>query len=239
MILLDPAARPIIAHRGASGQYPENTLLAFRQALAQGADAIELDVRLTQDGVPVALHDATVDRTTNGSGAVAEMCLEALRDLDAGGGEPVPTLAEVLEVTDPLPLLIEIKEPRDGSAVVDHLRSAGARGRVLVGSFVAASLKPVRAAGIPTTATRREVARLWAASRVRWSLRGRSYQAVSVPEHRGRLRVVDDPFVRAVRRAGRPVHVWTVDDPGAARRLRSLGVAGILTDFPQRMTALG
>lgn len=239
MILVDPAARPIIAHRGASGQYPENTLLAFRQALAQGADALELDIRLTQDGIPVALHDPTVDRTTNGSGAVADLSLAALRELDAGCGEPVPTLAEVLAATDPAPLLIEIKEPDGGPAVVELLQSGGARGRVLVGSFVAAPLGPVRAAGIPTTATRREVARFWAASRVRWPLRGRSYEALSVPEHQGRVRVVDDSLIRAARRAGRPVHVWTIDDPDQARRLRSLGVAGILTDFPQRMTGLG
>ena len=86
MILLDPDARPIVGHRGASGENPENTLLSFDRALEQGADALELDVRLTADGVPVVIHDATVDRTTSGSGAVREYVLDRLRSLELPHG---------------------------------------------------------------------------------------------------------------------------------------------------------
>ncbi|HEX6434369.1 MAG TPA: glycerophosphodiester phosphodiesterase family protein, partial [Gemmatimonadales bacterium] len=82
--LLDLAARPIIAHRGASGSAPENTMAAFTLAIEQGADAIELDVRLTADGVPVVLHDTALDRTTNRSGLLHDHTLAELRAVDAG-----------------------------------------------------------------------------------------------------------------------------------------------------------
>ncbi len=121
MILLDPDARPVIAHRGASGQYPENTLLAFTKALEMGADAIELDVRLTTDGVPIVLHDPTLDRTTDGKGAVAGLTLAEVRRAVAGAGERVPALAEVLECFPVTPLIVEIKEERAAQAWVGLL----------------------------------------------------------------------------------------------------------------------
>ncbi len=239
MILVDPLAHPIIAHRGASGRFPENTLLALHQALDQRADAVEFDVRLTRDGALVVMHDATVDRTTDGTGAVAEMPLEAVLELDAGEGESVPTLEQALEATEGVPVIVEIKDPAAGQSVADALLGAGAEKRVLVGSFDSAPLGPVRKAGIRTTPSRREAARFWLASRVGWPGLGGGYQALSVPEYQGRLRVVDRRFLRHAARGGRPVHVWTVDDVGTARRLRSMGVAGILTNFPERMRGLG
>ena len=238
MILLDPLAHPVIAHRGASGQFPENTLLAFREALRQRADAIEFDVRLTRDRVPVVIHDDAVDRTTDGAGMVADMSLSAIRELDAGAGERVPTLSQVLEATGETPLLIELKDARAGHAVARVLQGAGAVARVLVGSFDTLPMTPVRAAGIATTASRAEVARFWLASRVGWSRFLGRYGALSVPERRGPLRVVDASFVSLATRAARPVHVWTVDDVAAAERLQSIGVAGVLTNFPGRMRGL-
>jgi glycerophosphoryl diester phosphodiesterase len=89
-------AMTCFAHRGASGHSPENTLLAIRYAFELAAEAIECDVQLSVDGAPVIIHDATVDRTTNGMGAVAELSLEQLRHLDAGAGEQIPVLDEVL-----------------------------------------------------------------------------------------------------------------------------------------------
>jgi glycerophosphoryl diester phosphodiesterase len=239
MILVDPLAHPIIAHRGASGRCPENTLLAFHQALEQRADAVEFDVRLTGDGALVVMHDATVDRTTDGTGVVGEMPLEAVLELDAGEGESVPTLEQALEATEGVPVIVEIKDPAAGQSVADTLLGAGARERVLVGSFESAPLGPVRRAGIPTTPSRREATRFWLASRVGWPRLGCGYQALSVPEYQGRLRVVDRRFLCHATRGGRPVHVWTVDEAETARRLRSLGVAGILTNFPERMRGLG
>ncbi|MCD6538686.1 glycerophosphodiester phosphodiesterase [Candidatus Bathyarchaeota archaeon] len=101
----------ICAHRGASYYEPENTLRAFRRALEMGADRIEVDVRLTADGHIIALHDETVDRTTNGSGYARDMTLEEIRRLDAGNGERIPTLREIIDlVRDRADLLIDVKD---------------------------------------------------------------------------------------------------------------------------------
>ncbi|MBI2073370.1 MAG: glycerophosphodiester phosphodiesterase [Gemmatimonadetes bacterium] len=238
MILLDPEARPIIAHRGASGQYPENTLLAFAKGLEQGADALELDVRVTADGVPIVLHDPTLERTTNGWGAAGRLSLSEVHRADAGRGERVPTLAEVLERFPATPLLVEIKEAGAARATLAVLRAHGAEPRVLVGAFRRAALSPLFGTEFARAPVRVEVALFWAGSRLGVSLGSRSYRAFSVPEHSGRLRVVDRRFVAAARRARRPVHVWTVDDPLHAARLRGLGVCGIITNYPERMRAL-
>jgi len=101
----------ICAHRGASYYEPENTLRAFRRALEMGADRIEVDVRLTADGHIIALHDETVDRTTNGSGYARDMTLEEIRRLDAGKGERIPTLKEIIDlVRGRADLLIDVKD---------------------------------------------------------------------------------------------------------------------------------
>ena len=113
----------IYAHRGLSGRYPENTLLAFREALAAGVDGIELDVHVTADGIPVVIHDRDVSRTTNGSGNVDAMTLASLQTLDAGSGEHVPTLAEVLWlVGESVHFDIEIKGLAAECATLDVLR---------------------------------------------------------------------------------------------------------------------
>src|SRR5919108_2173310 len=124
--LLDLSARPIIAHRGASGSAPENTLAAFVLAVRQGADAFELDVRLTQDGEAVVIHDATLERTTDLAGPVRARTLAELRVADAGRwftpdrgrtfphrgtGAHIPTLSEVLRAFPSMPVMVDVKEP--------------------------------------------------------------------------------------------------------------------------------
>jgi glycerophosphoryl diester phosphodiesterase len=108
----------VAAHRGWCSEYPENTLLAFRKALEVGVDQIETDIRITKDGELVLMHDATVDRTTNGTGKVCEMTLAELKELDAGGGEKIPTLRELMELVKDEPRLTldyELKEyPTEG-----------------------------------------------------------------------------------------------------------------------------
>src|ERR671915_463263 len=125
MILLDTAAHPVIGHRGASAEAPENTLPSFLRAIEQGVDAIELDVHVTADDIPVVMHDPTVMRTTSGEGAIATTSLRRLRELDAGArftpdrgatypyrdtGVRVPTVEEVLDaIPSEMPMLIEVK----------------------------------------------------------------------------------------------------------------------------------
>ncbi len=138
-----------IAHRGASARKPENTLAAFREALAMGIRDLECDVRLSRDGRIVVIHDAKVDRTTDGSGRVADLTLTELRALDAGGGERIPLLEELLAILTPdASLVVEIKEddrfPRLTDAVVALLAKRRGPGRVGISAFEAPTLRRVR-----------------------------------------------------------------------------------------------
>ena len=248
--LLDLSARPIIAHRGASGSAPENTIAAFELALAQGADAIELDVRLTADGVPVVLHDATVDRTTSGRGPVGGLTLELVQKLDAGacftpdrgrsfpfrGVEVrVPTLAEVLRTIRGVSVLVEIKEPAAQEAVERVLREEDAVSRCVLASEHHAALARFRQPTFAVAASGREIGALYRAALFRRIPNRVAYRTLSVPyRHRG-LTVPTQRFVRAARALGCPVHVWTVDDPGTAERLWAVGVSGIVTNYPDRI----
>lgn len=237
MILLDPDARPVIGHRGASGDFPENTMPAFDAALGQGADGLEFDVRLSSDGIPVVIHDATVDRTTDGSGPVGAYTAATLAELDAGNGAGVPTLHEVLGRYTDIPLIIEVKEARAADPVADAIMQHDAAGRVLVGSFLHAALRPFGTPPFARSASRREAIACWLASRVGIAWPRAAVRAFTVPERHGALTVVDGAFMRAARQQGRPVHVWTVDDLASARRLRALGVSGIITNHPAAMQA--
>jgi glycerophosphoryl diester phosphodiesterase len=235
VVLLDPDARPIIGHRGAAGECPENTILSFQQAVAQDADGLELDVRISADGVPVVIHDATVDRTTDGRGEVRALPVCDLERLDAGNGQHVPRLLEVLETFPDTALIVEVKERAAAAPVADLLRRCSAVGRVLVGSFEMAALGPFPAAEFARAAARTQVAVFWGLSRVGLAARARGYAAFAVPVRHGSLAVVDRRFISAARRRGKPLHVWTVNDSSVAKRLRSLGVSGIITDYPGRI----
>jgi glycerophosphoryl diester phosphodiesterase len=133
-----------IAHRGASGYAPENTRAAFELAIAMGAGAIETDIRLTADGELVLIHDATVTRTTDGRGPVADHTLAELRSLDAGSrftpefaGERIPTLAELIEAFVPrIPVVLEIKDAGATAPTIAAIRAAGIGDRVKVTSFL-------------------------------------------------------------------------------------------------------
>jgi glycerophosphoryl diester phosphodiesterase len=133
-------ARPylVIAHRGASAYEPENTLRAFRRAIELGADMSELDVHLSKDGQPVIMHNATVDRTTNGTGAIKDMTLAELKTLEASKGERIPTLQEVIDlVRGRCGLYIELKAEGTPAVVVDTLRANRftSRQQAIIGSF--------------------------------------------------------------------------------------------------------
>jgi glycerophosphoryl diester phosphodiesterase len=241
--LLDLSARPIIAHRGASGSAPENTIAAFELAVAHGADAIELDVRLTADRVPVVLHDATLDRTTSGRGPLGTLTLEQVRGLDAavrfpafrGLGVTVPTLAEVLRATPDIPVLLEIKEPAAQESVERVLREENAIDRCVLASEHHSALARFRESPFAVAASGAEIGALYRAALLRRVPNRVPYRTMSVPlRHRG-LTVPTPRFLRAARGLGCPVHVWTVDDPAVAQRLWASGVSGIVTNFPDRI----
>jgi glycerophosphoryl diester phosphodiesterase len=252
-VLIDPAAHPVIAHRGDSAHAPENTFAAFDQAVALGADALELDVRLTRDGVPVVIHDETVDRTTDGRGAVDSHTLAELQRLDAGArytpdggrtfpyrgaGVCVPLLQELVERYRELPLLIELKLPSAAEPTRRVLDQCNAVPRTLVDSMVHAAVEPFRGNGgatetvIATGASVDDVLRL---IRRLWRTASLPYKALCVPRWYRGLRVPVVVLSRAAKRAGVVTHVWTVNAPSVARRLWQAGVQGIITDDPGPM----
>jgi glycerophosphoryl diester phosphodiesterase len=242
-----------VAHRGASTLAPENTIEAFRLAVEAGAGGLELDVHMTRDGHIVVIHDATVDRTTNGSGAVSEMTLDELRRFDAGhnfspdGGSTrpyrgrgvwVPTLGEVIEEFPGVTVNIEIKAGTPGieETVLGILRDANALGRALVVSTPHAIVKRFRkisSGHISTGASRWEIGVFYILSRLRLERLVRpAYDALQVPLlHRGIL-VVTPRFIRAAQARGVRVDVWTINQAEEMRRLLDLGIDVIMTDRP-------
>lgn len=227
-------ARLVIAHRGAAAEQPENTMAAFRRAVEVGADAIELDVRLSRDGVPMVIHDPTLDRTTNARGPVAARSAEELA-LHAGGTTGVPTLEEVLREIA-LPILLEVKEPGAQEAVAGVLLRMEAAARVVVASAHDEALDAFRRPPFLVGASARDILRLWLAPMQ--GLPELRCVAYSVPwRHRGVLPVPTRRFVANAHALGASVHVWTVDDAALAQRLWARGVSGIVTNDPRRLLA--
>lgn len=247
--LLDLAGHPVVAHRGASAYAPENTLPAFRLALEQAADACEFDVHVSADGVPVVIHDRTLDRTTDRTGFVAETPLAAIREADAGyrftpdggrtypyrdRGVQVPTLVEVIETLGSLPLLIELKTAGAMEPVARVLTELSASDRCVVASFDSRALATFHAAPFIAGASRGEIVRLLMRSILGF---GRPrvpppYRAIAVPPKHGMLPIFSRRMVKLARRLGCPIHVWTVDDPKLARRFWESGAAGLITNAP-------
>jgi glycerophosphoryl diester phosphodiesterase len=251
MILLEPTAHPVIAHRGASAEAPENTLPSFLLAIEQGADAIELDVHVTADDVPVVMHDPTVDRTTSGQGVLAATPLRELRELDAGArftpdggatypyrdrGIRVPTMEEVLDAMPPdLPLVIEVKAPRAQAALRRVLERFKAAPRAIIASFDTGALDAFSEPPFVRGASRRDVVRLMARTFAGVKPGRVPYGAICPPNRYYGLSVPITAIVRGARSLGTPVHVWTVDDPREARRLWTQGVSGIISNAPRRI----
>jgi glycerophosphoryl diester phosphodiesterase len=245
----------VFAHRGGSALAPENTLPAFDNGLALGADGLELDVHLSRDGVVVVHHDHRLERTTNLRGPIAQCTADVLSRADAGyffragdgfpfrgAGAGVPTLAQVLAGYRDTRIIIELKvnDARLARATVDAVRAAGAVERVYLGSFGWRVLRPARALepAIATSAAREEVR--WALYRswCRWPVSHVPYDGYQVPERAGRTRVVSPYFVEVARRAGLCVQVWTVDAEEEALRLLGWGVDALITDRPDRIVPL-
>lgn len=245
--LLDPDRRPVVGHRGNAGHAPENTLESFRQALAAGAECIELDVHLSADGIPVVIHDATLDRTTDASGAVHTLSLARIRAADAGArftrdggrtfpykerGIRVPTFEEVLRELDDVPLLIEMKTPHASVETRRLIERYGAQTRCIVESYDARALDPFRGSAIPIGASSSDVKRLLHRALARWPVRSLPYAVMCLPRWMRGVRVPIASLVAVTQPAGCLVHVWTINDPIVARGLWAVGVRGIVSDDP-------
>lgn len=214
----------VYAHRGASKERPENTLAAFDRAIALGVAGIELDVHLSCDGAAVVIHDDTVDRTTNGTGSVAGLTQAELRLLDAGDGERIPTLAEVLDlVGDRAHLDIEVKATAAAHVVLREVRSRSAL-RWAISSFDHDVLRQVRAVDAN--------ADLWPITPAASDDALQTIREIGATHLAIWDRGVDADIVQLIVEHGARPWVWTVNDPDRAAELAAWSVEGICTDDP-------
>lgn len=217
----------------------ENSLSALRRAVAEGYRYLETDVHATRDGVPIVLHDPTLDRTTDSRGTVAELGWHQVRRARIGGRDPVCRLADLLEELPTTLLNIDVKANSAVGPVLELLRGTGAWDRVCLASFSERRLHRLRRAAGPRLLTSMGIASV-VALRVRsllpWLplhlLLPLSAHLAQVPLRRGPVPVVDPALLCHARRHGIEVHVWTVDDPEAMGELLDAGIDGLVTDRP-------
>jgi glycerophosphoryl diester phosphodiesterase len=219
----------IIGHRGAAGLEPENTIRSFKRALEIGVDAIELDVYCVDDRI-VVIHDDTLERTTNGRGEVMATSYDALRKLDAGKGERIPTLDEVLELAgDRVTVNIELKG-KGTAAPVARCIAAHTNVDTLISSFEHAELSRFRRA-----APGAKVAPLFHRESSKMFETARALQAWSINLSE---KLASADRLATILEHGYRSLVYTVNDLAVAQRLKSDGATGIFTDYPDRMQEL-
>lgn len=223
-----------IAHRGASLKEPENTMRAFREAKLQGADMIELDVHLTQDGHLAVIHDGTVDRTTDGSGRVSNMKLSELKDLDAGKGERIPALSEVLEgLGGEMGFNIELKGR--GTACHFHENMVRYLKKVPAGDVILSSFSPLELVELKERSSPLQRAVL---------IDGIPSGAEEFAMETGCMavhpntRYLESSYIELCHDMGLKVNVWTVNDISRMEQLIGYGADGLITDRPDSASKL-
>jgi glycerophosphoryl diester phosphodiesterase len=244
MHLLDQLDRPIIfAHRGASTNAPENTMAAFELAVRLGAKAIELDTMLSRDGIPVVIHDHTLERTTNGHGLVSDHNYSDLTSLNAGSwfsetykGEKIPLLREVLErITNNILINIELKNyhaPHDNliEIVIKLVHELDLWDVVLFSSFLPKNLKLIR-----NHRPEAKTALLCPSGIKGWFFRSPIYLNLSPAIIHPAVNDAESKYIKREHHRRRRVHVWTVNDKAKAKELFINGADGIFTDEPAAM----
>lgn len=227
----------VIAHRATMGHAPENTLLGIRRALELGCDGVEIDVRLCADGLPVLIHDEQLDRTTDATGPVAAQPLSALRQLNAGDGEPIPTLAEALdEIAGRMLLVIELKtSPGDDldalcDAVLADIAAAEALPWTWLWSFDTNAIQ-ILAERAPAG---RRIAHLCGAPTTEIWHAVTEYRLDGLSMHH---RAITAEEANACRSHDLAAFSWTVNEPHDIARLMELGLTGIAGDYPERIRA--
>lgn len=242
----------LIAHRGGAALVPENTLEAFDDAVnTWGSDMIELDVHATADGHCVVIHDPTVDRTTNGTGAVSEMTLDELQRLDAGyrftpdggvtypyrsRGVRVPTLDQVLDAFPDMRFTVEVKTPSAQRPLFEAVRRAGAQDRIIAASQHDRQRTLFGTYSGPISSSAEQLRAYWPFHAARLGfLYAPDVEVVQLPEHWNGQRVLTPRLVDDLHGHGIHVHVWTVDAPEDMERLLDWQVDGIMTDRPDRL----
>jgi glycerophosphoryl diester phosphodiesterase len=229
----------IIAHRGASADEPENTLRAFQRAIEQGAQMIELDLHLSADGQVVVIHDETLDHTTNQRGRVDQLTLAEIKRADAGKGERVPTLNEVLDLTTgKVRLYLEIKDRRAAAPILQTIRARRCQDEMLLASFDLALMKQLgeEVSGVELgliLGTESFHPRVRFREAFPWrALRAWHYQVLSI-----QAELCYAYLARRVKASGKQLYVWTVDSERQFARLSARGVDGICTNRPAQLAA--
>ncbi|MBK8902578.1 MAG: glycerophosphodiester phosphodiesterase [Anaerolineaceae bacterium] len=248
----------LLAHRGFSGRFPENTMLAFAEAAALPIDGLEMDIYATRDDVLVISHDDRVSRTTNGNGRIQSYSLAELKKLDAGyrftldngrtfpfrgKGLTIPTLEEVLVRFTDLWLNVDIKqhEPWMVTLFCDLIKRHNAVDRLCVGSFSNETVGQFRQVcpDVVSLATRSEIKELYAWHLVRMErFFAKGGHAMQIPPQEKKFgftfEMASPRFVQAAHEHGMAVHLWTVNDAAEMSRYVDMGVDGLITNFPDR-----
>lgn len=247
----------VMGHADDTGQgfWPGNTMLYLAGSADLGVDVLEMDIHMTQDGHLVLMHDDTVDRTTSGEGAVADLTLDEIKALEVGvnwtqddgatypyrgAGLQVPALAEVFERFPDYPMIIEIKpeDPAVAEALCRLIQSYNMTNNVIIPAYHDTTIQAFRTAcpAVATAASSSEVRAFVALNFVFLAnLLPLNYEAFQVPEESDGIPIVIESFVRTAHRRGLQVHVWTINDTDDMQRLTNLGVDGIMTDRPDRL----
>jgi glycerophosphoryl diester phosphodiesterase len=227
----------VIAHRGGPAYAPENTLAAFQTAVDQGADWLEFDVQMTQDGELIVIHDETVDRTTDGTGTLAGLTLEQIRSLDAGQGEKVPTFEEVIELAraNGVKILPEAKSahlyPGMEAKMLAELEELGYLDQTAVQSFETESLEKLQ--GLNPDVRRCALSGLW-----QLDLSNPPGEAQIVCPM-AEMVLLNPLMVRQAHAAGRQVFIWfgMLENPFMFKAMRFFGADGLMSDDPSRLKA--
>lgn len=252
--------RPLVfAHQGGENLWPSNTLHAFKQSAALGVDVLDADMHLTKDGVLVLMHDETVDRTTNGTGAIRDLTLAELKTLDAaytfstdggqtfplrGQGLTVPTLEELFQTFPDYRYGVEIKQTDPlptAQKFCALIRQYAMQDKMLVSSFRQANMDAFRAEcpEVPTSATENDVRLFYILFRLGLSdVVSPHYASFQIPERSGDLVLLSPEFVAAAHARGLAVQPWTINETADLQRILALNVDGINTDNPDRLLAL-
>jgi glycerophosphoryl diester phosphodiesterase len=239
------------AHRGGAKRWPENTLLAFREAAELGYRHVETDIHETSDGHFVCFHDPTLERTTNGVGNLRDYTLTELKRFDAahnfleegvysfrGAGARIPTLEEALALDPSLHYTLEIKpeDPTLARRLWDFIDHHGIHDRVLVASehdVVTDAFRRQSRGRVATSAGRKGAQGFWARVLAgTWKHAMLPFDALQIPRYYHRIDVTTPRFVEAAHHHGIQIHVWTIDDPAEMYELLAAGVDGIMTDLP-------
>lgn len=222
----------IVGHRGAPRQAPENTLLSFRRAMEIGVDWIEFDLHRSKDGALVVIHDDTVDRTTNGHGKVRDMTFGQLEKLDAGNGEKIPSLEQVISLArGRVKMDMEIKEEGIERDVVDAIKHSGITNQCMVSSFIYSSIKKVSDMA-PNIRTAAIVDKIPDNTE---SFLNMLFEDVGTRTIMASKKISSGPFVGEMRRLGFQVGIWNADTPAEIELYAAMDPMYLCSNYPDRL----